>query len=110
MKHIRILFGIGLFCSLFLMSSTGFAQYAQKAPPAIVETIQGGDQPESFFSYMHHQELLSIELHTDLKSLIINKRKNDYQDAKIRFVDKEGTPFEGNVKVRPRGKSRRKNM
>ncbi len=61
----------------------------------------------SFFSYIDSDSILEVELFTDMKLLIENKKKDEYQAATIRFFKPDGQPFERDVKIKARGKSRR---
>jgi len=53
-------------------------------------------------------EVLEIKLTTDLQNLIVNKNTEDYQLAYIEMQDANGSNISHKLKVKPRGKYRRK--
>ncbi len=66
-------------------------------------------EPKSIFEAMHdHQEVLKVELETDIKQLEANIKTENYQPATITFEDAEGNEQTWEMKIRPRGRFRRR--
>lgn len=63
---------------------------------------------KTIFDAMSFDEPLDIELVTDLKLLVDQKNTNEYQPAKISYKDAAGKVQTWEVKIRSRGKFRRK--
>lgn len=68
---------------------------------------QAINKPESLFDLMQYQEVLEIELTTDLQFLKENRRTTESQTAQLSFTDKYGTVQNWSTKVKIRGKFRR---
>jgi len=70
--------------------------------------LDGGvESPNTIFKTINKSDILKITLQTDLDYLIANKKKDDYQKATL-TVDTEKGAEVHEVKVKPRGKFRRK--
>lgn len=65
----------------------------------------------SFFSRLYQEEVkaIAVELELDLKVFLKNKKKEEYQEGKISFLNpKTNEREEWNVELRPRGNMRRR--
>ncbi len=62
----------------------------------------------TIFDHFLQDDILEFTLETDLTELLENRRTEDYLPAKFTFEDKEGREFTQEIKVKPRGKFRRR--
>ncbi len=62
----------------------------------------------SIFTTLNHSELLEASLTTDLDQLMANIKTETYQPGVFSFVDQNGRTVTYDVKLRPRGKFRRR--
>lgn len=70
--------------------------------------FEGGvESPKTIFKTMNQSDLLKITLEADLDFLIENKKRDNYQDAKLTINSTDGLE-QHKVKIKPRGKFRRK--
>lgn len=65
-------------------------------------------QSQSIFDAMHYQEILEMTIEADLDSLKNSRRTDDYQKAYLTFKDKDKNVQSWKMKLRTRGKFRRK--
>ena len=68
-------------------------------------------EKESFFSrlYQENVQAIDVELQLDLKVFLKNKKKEEYQEGKISFLNPKTQEIEEwDVELRPRGNMRRK--
>ncbi|MFT4760135.1 MAG: hypothetical protein ACI9XO_000928 [Paraglaciecola sp.] len=65
-------------------------------------------QSNSIFDVMHHQEVLEITIKADLDSLKNSRRSDDYQKAHLTFKNENGQLQSWKMKLKTRGKFRRK--
>ncbi len=93
-----------LFLSLFtfIYSSQG-AENALSNPA----TDGGVESALTIFKTLSQDDVLRLTIETDLDHLIENKYRNDYQEAKL-TVNGIDSSIEHRVKIKPRGKFRRK--
>jgi hypothetical protein len=80
---------IGLFVSAGL--------HAQSTSPAT-----------SIFDELSNNEVLEMEINTDLTQLKAQKKTNEYQTATLSYTDAAGQAKQWNIKIRSRGKFRRR--
>ncbi|NRB53382.1 MAG: hypothetical protein HRU41_37350 [Saprospiraceae bacterium] len=80
-------------------------------PLSMLAQEEEDSEKQSFFSRLYQEEIkaIDVELQLDLKVFLKNKKKEEYQEGKIRFVN----PYtqeeeEWDVELRPRGNMRRK--
>jgi hypothetical protein len=73
----------------------------------IAQTPQAAKLP-SIFDDMAKGEVLEMELNTDLTQLKAQKKTNEYQTATLSYADASGQSKSWNVKIRSRGKFRRR--
>ncbi|MEM9921387.1 MAG: hypothetical protein AAF990_25020 [Bacteroidota bacterium] len=80
--------------------------------PCIVDkdpTTSHSSAPMSVFKLVQKADYEELYIQTDMEQLMAGKRTDSYQKAKIRFYDaKTNKEFTKNIKVRVRGKSRRR--
>jgi len=74
-------------------------------------SAQMGDaaQQQSIFDVLSHKEVLEFTLETNVNDLKTNRKTEEYQTGFIRFSDADKIEQAWKVKVRPRGKFRRRN-
>lgn len=65
------------------------------------------ESKKSIFDVMQYQEVLQVELETNIENLQDNRRFTDYQPAKLRFKDANDQWQNWDLKVRIRGNYRR---
>ena len=100
---------VTLLTALFL--SFGWGLRAQggtsvsTAPSTIIPT--NGVAPATIFSGLAQEEELSLTIKADFATLLANKNLDDYQEADLSYA-KNGQSEDLKVKVRVRGKSRRR--
>ncbi len=63
---------------------------------------------QTIFDAMSFEDPLDIEIETDLKLLVDQKQTNEYQPAKLSYKDASGKVQTWELKIRSRGKFRRK--
>jgi hypothetical protein len=69
---------------------------------------QKSDTAKTIFEFMAFGDVLEMELSTDLSLLKDQKKTTEYQPATISFADAGGAIQKWEIKLRSRGKSRRK--
>lgn len=74
----------------------------------IINPTFGEQSKKSIFDIMNHTEVLEMTLEADLTDLTTNRRTEDYQVGYVRFSDEEKMEQAWKIKVRPRGKYRRR--
>ncbi|MEM1323310.1 MAG: hypothetical protein AAGG75_23795 [Bacteroidota bacterium] len=95
-----------LFFSPFLVAATPQSGPLVSDNESIVG--EGADAVSTIFHSFQSQEIVPITLKTNLSKLIKEKERGDYQGASITITNKLGETITKDIKVRPRGKSRRK--
>jgi hypothetical protein len=68
----------------------------------------GYSQDRSIFDLMQQKEVLDLQLFTNMDQLDSMRKTNTYQPATLSFTNQEDKTLKWAVKVRPRGKYRRK--
>jgi hypothetical protein len=63
---------------------------------------------QSLFDNFQKQELLEVTLETDFDQILADKRNEEYQSATFTYVDAQGGEVVENIKIRQRGKYRRR--
>jgi len=66
------------------------------------------DTNQSIFEVFQEQELLSITLETDFSHILADKRNEEYQEATLTYQNVEGNEVVHEIKVKQRGKYRRR--
>ena len=66
------------------------------------------DQKKSLFDAFYTSEILQVQLETDLDSLLLVKNTNDFQKAIFSYTTKDGSEEVWDIKIRSRGKFRRR--
>ena len=79
-------------------------------PTSVYQVKSDTRKQKSVFDQMvmSSNDVLEIKLTTDLQNLIVNKNKDDYQVAYIETQDANGNSVSHELKVKPRGRYRRK--
>ena len=62
----------------------------------------------SIFEVLSGTEMLEITVTTDLVNLIDNRKREEYQEAVMTYEDEKGMEVLRNIKLKPRGKFRRR--
>ena len=96
MKKQLVCLGISISC--FLMSLS-----AQDSHPNSFITPS-----ESIFEVLQHSDVVNITIETNLDSLINVRRRENYQPATFSYENKNGEEITSKIKIKPRGKFRRK--
>ena len=65
-------------------------------------------EQQSIFDFISHSDIIEMTLTTDLQRLLKDNRNSDYQEATLSFEDSEGNTIVSKIKVRQRGKYRRR--
>ncbi|MFT4760137.1 MAG: hypothetical protein ACI9XO_000926 [Paraglaciecola sp.] len=68
----------------------------------------GATSEHSIFDLMNHTEVLELTLEADISDLSTNRNTEEYQAGFVRFADDTKMEQAWNVKIRPRGKYRRR--
>ncbi|MEO1516153.1 MAG: hypothetical protein AAFV95_14105 [Bacteroidota bacterium] len=96
---------------LFAISVGSQAQDSSSIAPVLLDSLQREPSPSSayssIFQSLSSDSIPQITLESDFKNLVKNKYKDDYQMAMIRY-QVAGNSQVDIIKIRPRGKSRRK--
>lgn len=74
----------------------------------ILNPAFGENSKESIFDIMNYTEVLELTLEADLTDLTTNRRTEEYQVGYVRFSDNKKMEQAWKIKVRPRGKYRRR--
>jgi len=75
----------------------------------ILSTVYASAQElPTIFDKLYGADIASITLHTDLSNLITERRSEDYQPAAFSITDKDGNKEIHQIKIKSRGKFRRK--
>lgn len=75
---------------------------------ALVSFSLYGQEANTIFDEFYGEEVLEIKLETDLSALIDDRQSDDYQHAILTFTNKEGGVEMHDLKIKPRGKFRRR--
>ncbi len=89
-------------CCFLIASSTLVANttpYKSDNTPSSTQTI---------FKTLNKEEILTVTISTALDSLTIHKNKDRYFPAALTYADEDGTIMNRSIKIKPRGRSRRK--
>jgi len=81
---------------------TKLLKYIQILPFLITPAIA----QSSIFEFLQKEEVIDLEIETDLAELIENRRRDEYQPAVLRYKDSNGKAVERRIEVVPRGKFR----
>lgn len=92
---VAVMLIFGLYHPIYLNGSTPGAETASSITPSI-------------FDLLSEQELQEITISTDLVNFIDNRKLGEYQSATITYLDKQGNEVTEEIKVKPRGKYRRR--
>lgn len=98
-----------LFCTSILMAQTSVKP--EILPPAIEklsDNVAAKTSATTVFELIQRKEISSVTLTTDLKYLIKNKKKDEYQSAIFNYEGSDGKNYTKKVKIKSRGKSRRR--
>ena len=87
----RLLF----FCCFLLTTNAIYGQFKKTAPKSIFQALESPN-------------VVGVILETDLDSLITHRNRDTYQPAQFAYFDKRGRRIDFSIKLRPRGKFRRK--
>lgn len=82
--------------AIFLLPNLSFSNSTETA------------KTQSIFDEMNHSEMLEITLEADFTTLNENRNTEDYLPGKITFEDKKELSQNWNIKIKPRGKYRRR--
>ncbi|MEM8528300.1 MAG: hypothetical protein AAGG68_26900 [Bacteroidota bacterium] len=63
---------------------------------------------QSIFEVFQQQELLNVTLETDFTNILADKRNEEYQEAIFTYKNVDGDEVQYNIKVKQRGKYRRR--
>ena len=66
------------------------------------------NKEKSVFDVLHTEDILEVRIETKLSILVENRRSEEYQKGMFTYEDSEGEERELVVKLRPRGKYRRR--
>ena len=103
----KIQFFFFFFLVLFNMS-TATAQGTAVLDAPKFSLLDGGvDSPATIFKKLNQSDVLKITIETDLDNLIQNKKRDDYQKATLTFMSEDSLE-QHDIKLRPRGKFRRR--
>lgn len=89
-------------CCFLITSSTLVANNTpnkEDSSPSSTQTI---------FKTLNKEEILTVTISTALDSLTIHKNKDQYFPAALTYADEDGTMIDRTIKIKPRGRSRRK--
>jgi len=83
---------------------------SKNLPTSVYQIKKVTKQQNSVFDqlFLLSEDVLEFSLTTDLQNLIVNKATNEYQKAFIEINDKSGNTISHKLKVKPRGKYRRR--
>lgn len=98
--HKRLLLALMITCNTLLCANVAFANPNPYTNETGKKTI--------FDMLVRPGEVLDITITTDLKSLIEERRTEDFQDAKLIYKDLNGNEIIKDMEVQPRGKFRRR--
>lgn len=87
--------------TLFLCAFSLTAQDSNATPTLTIPS-------ESIFSMLQYNEAVNVTIETDLDSLINVRRRESYQPAKFIYENQTGETITRPLKVKPRGKYRRR--
>lgn len=96
--------------SFVLFAILALFSFTSCASTTLMEDDLNSYQPhsdQSLLTVMTHQEIVEMTISTELDSLLIKRKKVDYQNADFSFVDENGVSHNFFAKVKPRGKFRR---
>jgi hypothetical protein len=90
---------------LFLFGLLGLSAHPEVQLPTQAET---NNRVPSIFDALLQDDIVEVTIETDLVELIDNRKREDYQPAVFTFEDKQGGTQSIDMKVKPRGKFRRR--
>jgi hypothetical protein len=101
----RLKLSTGALCTLFVLFvlSLHAPSYAMQAGKASFP--QSG---LSLLDVLNHQEVVNMTIVAELDSLIQNRRTEEFRAATLTFSDEFGAPQSYQIKIKPRGKFRRR--
>lgn len=102
--RLQRLFALAIF--LLCFSQAGLSHPEVTARQLNASTTNSGTG--SIFDALVREDAIEITIETDLVELIDNRKREDYQKAKVTFENSQGADQELEVKVKPRGKFRRR--
>ncbi len=89
-------------CTLITL---GFQQYALGNTDP---TIAQGSEAKTIFKTLNTTDILTVNVKMELDSILLNKKTEKSFPANISYIDSNGFIIKRNIKVSPRGRSRRK--
>ena len=95
-----------LTCLLILSSSSIYAEGDSALKKATANFIPYSGK--TIFQSLKRPDVLEIELTLDIEKLFESKKTDEYQEARIEYAASNGSQMVYDVKLRPRGKYRRK--
>lgn len=96
--------------SFLLFAILALFSFNSCATTSLVEDDLNSYQPhsdQSLLTVMTQQEIVEMTISTELDSLLIKRKKAEYQNADFSFIDERGVAHNFFAKVKPRGKFRR---
>ncbi|MEM8906325.1 MAG: hypothetical protein AAGD05_00650 [Bacteroidota bacterium] len=101
----------------FFLLSTPIVSFAQLSTdlngPACYlnpdkEVTKTTNASASLFDHFQTRDIVELELRTNITQLLKNKKTNNYQTADLSWTDPQGMDKSLEIRIRPRGKTRRK--
>lgn len=71
-------------------------------------SAQNSISSHSIFDILQHKEAVNVVIETDLDSIINVRKRNTYQPAKFTYENDKGAQIDCAIKIKPRGKYRRR--
>lgn len=105
------LFSTFCFVAVFVLSNNFlFGQSASSIEDAFfnIEEEVKPDVKQSLFNHLQQEELVTLALTTNIDQLLAQKNTNRYQPAEFAWTTADGSTKTMGIKVRARGKTRRK--
>jgi len=75
---------------------------------ALATIVAQGQPAPTIFDELHRSEITEVELETDLSRLLDGRNMDEYQHAILTFTNKAGRVEKHDLKIKPRGKFRRR--
>jgi len=102
-NHLCLIIGLFSFSNAFAVSAISDSIIIPK------DTIGIDSYTTSIFEKLYQEdEMISVIIQTDLKQVLANRKTNEYTSAKFWYMDQSGRSIKNKVKLRARGKTRRK--
>ncbi len=98
--HKRLLLALTITCNILLCANVAYS--------AANPLTNNPDKKTIFDKLVRQGDVLDITITTDLKSLIEERRTEDFLDAKLIYQDQNGNEVIKDMEVQPRGKFRRR--